>query len=241
MKPTLLLIDDDLDFCERLVAELNGVGFDTRFALDGIQGQALAHQLVPDLILLDLLLPKVDGLTLCMRLKRDPRTTAVPLVILTSLRAISDKVSGFNAGADDYVIKPHDSEELIARLRALLRRSQGEALTSLRGEVLTYGPLTLVPERLEAIWFEQAIRLTRLELEVLHCLLQRHGQAVSPEEVLSEVWGYEADVNGIECLRVQIRHLRGKLEPNPHRPSFLKTMYGVGYCLDLPMEQRRYG
>ncbi|MGB7565406.1 MAG: response regulator transcription factor [Prochlorococcaceae cyanobacterium] len=241
MKPSLLLIDDDLEFCQRLVVELNAAGFDTRYALDGIHGQALAHQLCPDLIMIDLMLPKVDGLTLCMRLKRDPRTTAVPVLILTSLRDISDKVSGFNAGADDYVIKPHDSEELIARLRALLRRSGSQALPSLRGEVLTYGPLTLLPERLEAIWFDQAIRLTRLELEVLHCLLQRHGQAVPPDEILAEVWGYEPDVNGIECLRVQIRHLRGKIEPDPHRPTYLKTMYGVGYCLDLPMDQQRYG
>jgi two-component system response regulator RpaA len=238
MRPCLLLIDHDQDLCDRLVRELNGAGFDTRFALDGIQGQALAHQLQPDLIVLDLLLPKVDGLTLCMRLKRDPRTADVPLMILTTLREISDKVSGFNAGADDYVIKPFDSEELVARLRAMLRRSTGQGLTSLRGEVLTYGPLTLVLERMEVVWFDKSIRLTRLELEVLHCLLQRHGQAVAPDEILAEVWGHEPDVNSIECLRVQIRHLRGKLEADPHRPAFIKTMYGVGYCLDLPMDQR---
>ena len=90
-----------------------------------------------------------------------------------------------------------------------------------------------MPERFEAIWFEQAVRLTHLEFELLHCLLQRHGQTVAPSLILKEVWGYEPD-DDIETIRVHIRHLRTKLEPDPRKPRFIKTVYGAGYCLELP-------
>ncbi len=100
-------------------------------------------------------------------------------------------------------------------------------------EILSYGPLTLVPERFEAIWFDRPVRLTHLEFELLHCLLQRHGQTVAPSLILKEVWGYEPD-DDIETIRVHVRHLRTKLEPDPRKPRFIKTVYGAGYCLELP-------
>ena len=95
-------------------------------------------------------------------------------------------------------------------------------------EILNYGPLTLVPERFEAIWFEFPVRLTHLEFELLHCLMQRHGQTVAPSLILKEVWGYEPD-DDIETIRVHVRHLRTKLEPDPRKPRFIKTVYGAGY------------
>ena len=100
-------------------------------------------------------------------------------------------------------------------------------------EILNYGPLTLIPERFEAIWFESPVRLTHLEFELLHCLLQRHGQTVSPAFILKEVWGYEPD-DDIETIRVHIRHLRKKLEPDPRKPAYIKTVYGEGYSLIIP-------
>jgi two-component system response regulator RpaA len=90
-----------------------------------------------------------------------------------------------------------------------------------------------VPERFEAIWFDQTVKLTHLEFELLHCLLQRHGQTVSPSEILKEVWGYDPD-DDIETIRVHVRHLRTKLEPDPRHPHYIKTVYGAGYCLELP-------
>jgi DNA-binding response OmpR family regulator len=268
-------------------------GFDVQRADDGIKGQALALQYTPDLILLDLMLPKVDGLTLCQRLRRDERTAGIPILMLTALGGTKDKVSGFNSGADDYLTKPFDLEELQVRIKALLRRSdraplgasnQNEILSygpltlggtkdkvsgfnsgaddyltkpfdleelqvrikallrrsdrapigaSNQNEILSYGPLTLVPERFEAIWFDSPVRLTHLEFELLHCLLQRHGQTVAPSLILKEVWGYEPD-DDIETIRVHVRHLRTKLEPDPRKPRFIKTVYGAGYCLELP-------
>ena len=120
------------------------------------------------------------------------------------------------------------------RVKALLRRSDRAPVGSTNtNEILSYGPLTLVPERFEAIWFDTPVRLTHLEFELLHCLLQRHGQTVAPSLILKEVWGYEPD-DDIETIRVHVRHLRTKLEPDPRKPRFIKTVYGAGYCLELP-------
>ena len=233
MKPCILLIEDDGDMRELVAGHLEHSGFDVQRAEDGIKGQALARQYTPDLVLLDLMLPKVDGLTLCQRLRRDERTSRIPVLMLTALGSTKDKVSGFNSGADDYLAKPFDLEELLVRIKALLRRSDRAPLSTKHNEILNYGCLTLVPERFEAIWFDEPVRLTHLEFELLHCLLQRHGQTVAPSLILKEVWGYEPD-DDIETIRVHVRHLRTKLEPDPRKPRFIKTVYGAGYCLELP-------
>ena len=235
MKISILLIEDDRDMRELVSGHLEHSGFDVQKAEDGIRGQALALQYTPDLILLDLMLPSVDGLTLCQRLRRDERTSNIPILMITALGGLKDKVTGFNSGADDYITKPFDLEELHVRIKALLRRTNRAQLNSSnQQEILNYGPLTLVPERFEAIWFETPVRLTHLEFELLHCLLQRHGQTVSPALILKEVWGYEPD-DDIETIRVHVRHLRTKLEPDPRKPTYIKTVYGAGYCLELPI------
>ena len=163
MKPCILLIEDDRDMRELVAGNLEHSGFDVQKADDGIKGQALALQYIPDLIVLDLMLPRVDGLTLCQRLRRDDRTAQIPILMLTALAGTKDKVTGFNSGADDYLTKPFELEELLARVKALLRRSDRAPLSSKHSEILSFGPITLVPERFEAIWFDQPVRLTHLE------------------------------------------------------------------------------
>jgi len=237
MMPRILVIDDDSAISELVAVNLEMAGYDVSQAEDGIKGQALALQIQPDLILLDLMLPKVDGFTVCQRLRRDERTKDIPVLMLTALGQTQDKVEGFNAGADDYLTKPFEVEEMLARVRALLRRTDRIPAAAKHSEILNYGPLTLVPERFEAIWFAQTIKLTHLEFELLHCLLQRHGQTVSPSEILKEVWGYDPD-DDIETIRVHIRHLRTKLEPDPRHPRYIKTVYGAGYCLELPSREQ---
>jgi two-component system, OmpR family, response regulator RpaA len=233
MKPRVLVIDDDPAIAELVAINLEMAGYDVTQATDGIKGQALAVQLVPDLIMLDLMLPKVDGFTICQRLRRDERTSDIPILMLTALSQTQDKVEGFNAGADDYLTKPFELEEMLARVRALLRRTDRIPQAAKHSEILSYGPMTLVPERFEVLWNERVIKLTRLEFELLHCLLQRHGQTVAPSEILQEVWGYDPD-DDIETIRVHVRHLRTKLEPDPRHPQYIKTVYGAGYCLELP-------
>lgn len=233
MMPRILIIDDDPLISEMVTVNLEMAGYQVSQASDGIKGQALAIQLLPDTIILDLMLPRVDGFTVCQRLRRDDRTADIPILMLTAMGQTQDKVEGFNAGADDYLTKPFELEEMLARVRALLRRTDRIPQAAKHSEILNYGALTLVPERFEAIWFNGTVKLTHLEFELLHCLLQRHGQTVSPSEILKEVWGYEPD-DDIETIRVHIRHLRTKLEPDPRHPKYIKTVYGAGYCLELP-------
>jgi two-component system, OmpR family, response regulator RpaA len=235
MMPRILVIDDDPAISELVTFNLEQAGYEVQQAQDGTKGQALALQVQPDLIMLDLMLPKVDGFTVCQRLRRDDRTADIPVLMLTALGQTKDKVEGFNAGADDYLTKPFEVEEMLARVRALLRRADRIPQAAKHGEILSYGALTLVPERFEAIWFETTVKLTHLEFELLHCLLQRHGQTVSPSEILKEVWGYDPD-DDIETIRVHVRHLRTKLEPDPRHPKYIKTVYGAGYCLELPTD-----
>ena len=235
--PRILVVDDDPAISELVTVSLEMAGYDVSQAEDGIKGQALAIQLLPDLIMLDLMLPRVDGFTVCQRLRRDERTTEIPVLMVTALSQTQNKVDGFNAGADDYLTKPFEIAEMLARVRALLRRTNRIPQAAKHSEILNYGPLTLVPERFEAIWLNESIKLTHLEFELLHCLLQRHGQTVSPRDILKEVWGY-APNDEIETIRVHIRHLRTKLEPDPHHPRYIKTDYGAGYCLELPNGER---
>jgi len=233
MKPRILIIDDDPAIVELVAVNLEMAGYDISRAEDGVKAQALAVQLLPDLIMLDLMLPRVDGFTVCQRIRRDERTSDIPILMLTALGQTQDKVDGFNAGADDYLTKPFELEEMLARVRALLRRTDRIPQAAKHSEILNYGPMTLIPERFEAIWFGQTVKLTHLEFELLHCLLQRHGQTVPPGQILTEVWGYDPD-DDIETIRVHVRHLRTKLEPDPRHPKYIKTVYGAGYCLELP-------
>ncbi|WP_259730827.1 response regulator transcription factor [Synechococcus sp. CS-1333] len=236
VQPLIQLIDHEPQVLEMLAPVLEKVGWHVLHAGDGHQGQAMAMQHQPHLIVLDLLLPKLDGLSVLQRLRRDQRTARVPVMVLTALASKEDKLKAFNCGADDYVLKPFEVEEVFVRIRALLRHQLEAPLALVTSEILSYGPLTLRPEQLEVLWYGQRVRLTRKEFELLHCLLQRHGQAVPWGVILHEVWGYAND-DDIECIRTQIRHIRTKIEPEPHRPRFLKTIYGMGYCLDLPQQQ----
>jgi len=233
MKPRILVIEDEPAISELIAINLEMAGYEVIQSADGINGQALSVQLLPDLLMLDVMLPKVDGLTICQRLRRDQRTSHIPVLMLTALSQTTNKVEGFNAGADDYLTKPFEVEEMLARVRALLRRTDRIPQAAKHSEILSYGPLTLIPERFEVIWFNQVVKLTHLEFELLHCLLQQHGQTVSPSKILKEVWGYEPN-DDVETIRVHVRHLRTKLEPDSRHPRYIKTVYGAGYCLELP-------
>jgi two-component system response regulator RpaA len=236
MADLVLLIDHERTGRESLATQLLEAGFLVAEAEDGHRGQAMALQANPQLIVMDLLLPGIDGLTILQRLRRDQRTSRTPILVLTVLSSIDDKVRGFTSGADDYLIKPYAPEELLARVKALLLRGRATTPQLVRApDLLSYGPLTLVPERYEALWHEMPVRLTRTEFELLHCLLQRHGQVVPWAVLLREIWGYGPE-NDVECIRTHIRHLRGKLERDSPRPTLIKTIYGIGYCLDLPLD-----
>lgn len=224
----ILVIDDDPSIVELVKVNLELLGHQVTVASDGIKGLALAQQNRPDMIILDVMMPDLDGFTVCQRLRHNPQTNPIPVLMLTALGMTQDKVTGFDAGADDYLVKPFEIPELQVRVRALLRRAGSVPLSASLPEILTAGEITLIPENLQAKVQERIIKLTPTEFEILHCLMQHHGQTVSTGKLLEEVWGYSPD-DDVDTIRVHIRHLRTRLETSDRK--YIKTVYGGGYQL----------
>jgi len=224
----ILVIDDDQAIAELVKVNLELLGHHVTTCPDGVKGLALAQQNRPDLIVLDVMMPDLDGFTVCQRLRQNPSTHPIPVLMLTALGMTRDKVTGFDSGADDYLVKPFEIPELQVRVRALLRRSGSVPESASLPEILTAGEITLIPENLQAKVRDRVVKLTPTEFEILHCLIQHHGQTVSTGKLLEEVWGYSPD-DDVDTIRVHIRHLRTRLE-TPDR-KYIKTVYGGGYQL----------
>ena len=224
----ILVIDDDQAIAELVKINLELLSHVVETASDGIRGLALAQQNQPDLIVLDVMMPDLDGFTVCQRLKQNPNTHPIPILMLTALGMTKDKVTGFDAGADDYLVKPFEIPELQVRVRALLRRAGSVPQSTTLPEILTAGEITLIPGNLQAKVNDKIVKLTPTEFEILHCLMQHHGQTVSTGKLLEEVWGYSPD-DDVDTIRVHIRHLRTRLENSEKK--YIKTVYGGGYQL----------
>jgi DNA-binding response OmpR family regulator len=206
---------------------LHAGGFCVAVAADGEAALAQVDREPPDLILLDLMLPRMDGWEVCERLRQ---LTTAPIIMVTARTAVPDKVRGFGAGADDYVEKPYDPEELVARVRAHLRRSRQWSETPISRGRLSVGDLHLDPGSYEVRLSDQAIGVTRLEFDLLYCLARHAGRALSRQELIDRVWGAgeRIDPRGIDA---HIRHLRAKIEADPGAPRRIQTVHGVGYKL----------
>lgn len=224
----ILVIDDDQAIAELIKVNLDLLGHQVTTANDGIKGLALAQQNRPDLIVLDVMMPDLDGFTVCQRLRQNNNTTGIPILMLTALGMVKDKVKGFDSGADDYLTKPFEIPELQVRVRALLRRAGSVPSSASLPEILTAGEITLIPENLQAKVRDRVVKLTPTEFEILHCLMQHHGQTVSTGKLLEEVWGYSPD-DDVDTIRVHIRHLRTRLETAERK--YIRTVYGGGYQL----------
>jgi two-component system response regulator RpaA len=227
---TILVIDDDISILELVRINLEMMGYTVLTSSDPIKGIALAKQEVPDLIILDVMMPEVDGFTVSSRLRQNPGTQHIPILMLTALGMLQDKVKGFDSGADDYLVKPFEIPELKVRVKALLKRGGSIPTSAAMPEILSVGDFTLTPENLEVKVNEKSIKLTPTEYELLNCLLQHHGQAVSAGTLLKEVWGYSDD-DDVETIRVHIRHLRSKLLRVSPDKKYIETIYGGGYRL----------
>ena len=223
----ILVIDDDQAIAELVKINLELLGHVVTTANDGIKGLALSQQQRPDLVVLDVMMPDLDGYTVAQRLRQNPVTNSIPILMLTALGMTKDKVTGFDSGADDYLVKPFEIPELQVRIRALLRRSGSVPHSATLPEILHAGEITLIPENLQAKVRDKVVKLTPTEFEILHCLMQ-HGQTVSTGKLLEEVWGYAPD-DDVDTIRVHIRHLRTRLETAEHK--YIRTVYGGGYQL----------
>jgi two-component system response regulator MprA len=217
----VLVVEDDGDIADVLRRSLRNEGYEVRTSADGIEALDVAAAFTPDLIVLDLGLPRLDGVEVCRRLRDDGD---VPILMLTARAELEDRVAGLDSGADDYMVKPFERQELLARIRALLRRRPPRGAAS-----LNVGDLMLNPDTREVRRGEREIELTNREFELLEYLMRNERLVVSRERLLDEVWGYDP-MAATNTIDVFISNLRRKLEAGSE-PRLLHTKRGAGYVL----------
>lgn len=221
----ILVVDDEKLLVKGIKFNLENEGYQVEAAFDGAAAVELAKSGGFDLIILDLMMPEVDGLTACMRIRE---FSAVPIIMLTARSEDSDKIIGLESGADDYITKPFNILELKARIRALLRRAGQSAQK--RIETLTVGNISLDPDRRIALRDGEAVELTAKEYDIIELLVKNPHRVYSRENLMDLVWGYTY-AGDYRTVDVHIRRLREKLERNPAEPEHIMTKWGVGYYL----------
>jgi two-component system, OmpR family, response regulator MprA len=221
----ILVVDDDRPVRESLRRSLSFNGYDVELAADGMEALESVAEQRPDAIVLDVMMPRLDGLETCRRLRA--AGDDLPVLMLTAREMVSDRVAGLDAGADDYLAKPFALEELLARLRALLRRVHGS--TDLNGEVLKFSDLSMDLGTREVRRGDREIRLTRTEFSLLELLLHNPRRVLSRARILEEVWGYDFPTTE-NSLEVYVGYLRRKTEAEGE-PRLIHTVRGVGYAL----------
>ncbi len=226
----ILVIDDDLAINELIKVNLELAGYKVLQAYDGTTGFAMCKQELPSCVILDVMMPEVDGFTVAQRIRKNEATSEIPILMLTALSQVSDKVNGFNIGVDDYLVKPFEMEELQVRVRALLKRTHQIPKSASTRELLTLGEITLLPETYSVKINDKQAKLTPIEFEIFNLLFQNHGNMVSSAQLLKDIWGYSPD-DDIETIRVHIRHLRTKLDKIAGGKKYIETIYGGGYKL----------
>lgn len=229
-KKKILAVDDESSILDLLKFNIEKEGFTFVSASDGEEGLQKVISETPDLVLLDVMLPKIDGLTVCRKIRQEGIN--IPVIMLSARSEEIDKILGLEIGADDYITKPFSTRELIARIKANLRKSEQDGSTGFnKGNKITVGSLTLDLDKFEVNVRGQVITdLTRREFEVLKFLAQKPGQVVTRESLLEKVWGYEY-YGDIRTVDVTVRRIREKIEKNTTNPKILVTKRGVGYYI----------
>lgn len=223
--PTILVVDDEPSIVEIVTLYLRRAGYTVRTAADGDAAlRELAVQ-TPDLVVLDLMLPHMDGLEITRRLRSEGDT---PIIMLTSRSEETDRIVGLEMGADDYVVKPFSPQELVSRVRAVLRRAHSAAAPAPKEESLRFGPMTIDPITRLVTLNGAEIVLTAKEFELLWTLASHPRQVFNRTQLLDRVWG-ETEYLDPSTVTVHVRRLREKIEPDPGTPSYIQTVWGVGY------------
>jgi len=255
MEPAYILVIEDDDIVARTIERsLRGYEFRVRLASSGVEGLKIARRNPPDLVILDIIMPGMDGYTVCREMRADSILEHVPVLFLTAKIKDEDKISGFLAGADDYLGKPFNIDELVLRLRAILRRVRFQAgigPSPIEGQATYSGQegdetkddekYRLVVEgfALDTRTFELQtpqrgkIRLTPVQYDLLHHLMSHAGEILTPLRLLDEVWDYPTDSGSPDLVRVHIKNLRERIENDPRDPTFIRTVPGFGYAVGL--------
>lgn len=228
--PRVLVVEDEPNIRDLVALHLGLDGMQATTIGDGYEALQLAKREPFDLIVLDLMLPGLDGITLCRAIRREEHNSDVPILMLTARREESDKVLGLESGADDYLTKPFGIRELVARARALLRRPRRSQIASAAGEqqAVIAGALTVDPARRHARLDGSEIELTAHEFDLLYLLASNPGIVFSRESLVSRVWGNETYVTS-RSVDTLIKRIRKKIEPDPDEPRFILTVWGTGY------------
>jgi DNA-binding response OmpR family regulator len=231
-KTTILVVDDEPRLLKFVAFNLESEGYAVLTTTDGQQALDLIKQYKPGLVLLDLMMPGMDGFSVCQAIRQ---FSAIPIIVVTARGQDQDKIRGFDLGADDYLTKPFSVEELIVRIRAVLRRAQVTANNYAYAlqSTMTIGQLTLDDSRHEVRMAGREIVLAPLEYRLLFYLAQNVGRVVTQDQLLEHIWGEEYAGEG-HLLRVNMSRLRSKLEPDPAHPRYLLTKPGIGYMLAIP-------
>ena len=224
--PKILVVDDEKVLVKGIKFNLENEGYQVKVGYDGEEAVELAREGAFDLIILDLMMPKIDGLQACMRIRE---FSNVPIIMLTARSEDTDKIIGFEYGADDYITKPFNILELKARIRAMLRRAGAAAQRTGEGR-LTQGHITLDTAQRSAWRGEEPVELTAKEFDLMELLMRNPGRVYSRENLLNVVWGYEY-AGDYRTVDVHVRRLREKLELDPANPEYIRTKWGVGYYL----------
>ena len=227
---TILIVEDEQDIRELLAYNLEKEGYATVQAADGKEGLELARSRKPDLILLDLMLPKMDGLAVCRELERDSGTVRIPIIMLTAKSEVNDRITGLEMGADDYLVKPFGTSELLARIRTAIRHTR----TSLSNPEIaqsgrfTTGDLVIDYDKHQVLIHGENARLTANEYRIVSLLGKYAGKVLTYDFIIKELWGPKAK-NDNQILRVNMANIRRKIEENPGQPKYIFTEVGVGY------------
>ena len=234
MSKTILVVEDEISIATLLKYNLEQAGFTVLLAHDGKAGLQMALQEGPDLIILDLMLPILDGMEVCKELRSQKKN--IPIIMLTARDDEFDKVLGLELGADDYMTKPFSPREVIARVKAVLRRFTPAPVieeTEMAEVSYAYGDLKVFPERFEAFLGDESLEFTPKEFELLVYLLENKNRVLTRDQLLSAVWNYDF-VGDTRIVDVHISHLREKIEENSRKPVFIKTIRGLGYKFEEP-------
>lgn len=222
VKSKILVVDDEPEAVELVEFNLKGAGYEVTTASDGAEALNKARRIQPNLVILDVMMPEIDGMEVCKLMRRDPATTGIPIIMLTAKASEVDRVLGLELGADDYVVKPFSPRELVLRVKKLLDRGKPADQAK---EKMVFGDLVVDMPRHAVFWKGKQIELTATEFKLLVTLAQRKGRVQSRDTLLRDVWGYESMID-TRTVDTHMRRLREKLGP---AAKYLDTLRGVGY------------